>query len=65
MLFTLISAVHLDKSKFNSSVILGVIGHWGGGVEGGNVILGVIGQCGVGSLGDSCEAGFSGQCCSL
>ena len=47
-------------SKSNSSVILGVIGHWvWGGVEGGNVILGVIGQCGVGGLGDSREAGFS------
>ena len=34
MLFTLISAVHSNKSKFHSSVILGVIGHWGGGVEG-------------------------------
>ena len=62
VLFTLISAVHSDKSKSNSSVILGSIGHWGGGVEGGNVI---IGQCGVGSLGDSCKAGFSDQCCSL
>ena len=48
MLFTLISTVHSDKSKSNSSVIVGVIGHWGGGVEGGNVILGVIGQCGGG-----------------
>ena len=26
----LVSAVHSDKSKSNSSVILGVIGHWGG-----------------------------------
>ena len=32
----LISAVHSDKSKSNSSVILGVIGHWGG-MEGGTV----------------------------
>ena len=29
VLFALISAVHSNKSKSNSSVILGVIGHWG------------------------------------
>ena len=33
--FTLISAVHSDKSKSNSSVILGVIGHCGGKVRAG------------------------------
>ena len=51
MLFTLISTVHSNRSKSNSSVILGIIGHWGGGVKGGNVIVGVIGQCGGGGFG--------------